>query len=175
MYLLLYVDDLILTGNRDYVLRSFISRLHSEFSFRDLGDLNYFLGLQVTRSDDELFLSQSKYAIEILKRVDLLDSKPVHTPLAANESFTSLGDPCQDITKYRSLVRELQYLTITHPDISYAVNQASQFLQAPTVHHMKLVKRILRYVKGTLAFGLTFSRPTHTSILGYLYADWARC
>lgn len=76
---------------------------------------------------------------------------------------------------YRSLVGALQYLTITRPDLSYAVNHVSQFLQSPTVSHFSAVKRILRYVKGTVNFGLTFSKSSDYSILGYSDADWARC
>nr|GEZ03421.1 hypothetical protein [Tanacetum cinerariifolium] len=89
----------------------------------DLGELNYFLGLEATRTSEGLFLSQSKYAHDILKRADLLDAKPIHMPLAANEILSTHGDKYTDPTSYRSLVGALQYLTITRPDISYAVNQ----------------------------------------------------
>lgn len=121
MYLLVYVDDLILTGNQDDVMQSFIHTLHKEFAIKDLGALNYFLGLEVTTSDAGLFLSQTKYAHDILHRAGLLDSKPTHTPLVAFETFHTTGQPFPDVTKYRSLVGALQYLTITRPDISYAV------------------------------------------------------
>ncbi|KAM0027867.1 putative RNA-directed DNA polymerase [Helianthus debilis subsp. tardiflorus] len=156
-------------------IHTFISRLNHEFAIKDLGDLNYFLGLEVAYTDTGLFLTQSKYARDILQRADLLDAKPVSTPLVSHESFTTDGTPCSDPTSYRSLVGALQYLTITRPDLSYAVNQVSQFLHAPTLDHFQAVKRILRYVKGTLSFGLTYSRPHTSSILGYSDADWARC
>ncbi|KAJ0781817.1 putative RNA-directed DNA polymerase [Helianthus annuus] len=175
MYLLVYVDDLILTGNDETAIATFISCLNHEFAIKDLGDLNYFLGLEVAYSDNGLFLHQSKYATDILRRADLLDSKPVATPLAPHESFISQGDPYHDPTLYRSLVGALQYLTITRPDLSYAVNQVCQFLHAPTVDHFQSVKRILRYVKGTLSFGLTFSRHHKPSLVGFSDADWARC
>lgn len=175
IYLLLYVDDLILTGNNETMLPSFTTRLHHEFAIKDLGDLNYFLGLEVSHTEDGLFLSQTKYAKDVLSRADLLDSKPVSTPLAVNELFTSDGPPFKDPTLSRSLVGALQYLTITRPDLSYAVNRASQFLHAPTTAHFQSVKRILRYLKGTIAFGLTFKRPISNSILGYSDADWSRC
>ncbi|KAK1425109.1 hypothetical protein QVD17_20454 [Tagetes erecta] len=175
MYLLVYVDDLILTGNDTHVLKAFITRLNREFAIKDLGKLNYFLGLEVTYTDNGLTLNQSKYAKDILERAQMLDAKPVPTPLAANVSFTSSGEPYSDPTRYRSIVGALQYLTITRPDISYAVNQVSQFLHAPTVLHFQEVKRILRYIKGTMNFGLNFSKPTHSSLIGYSDADWARC
>lgn len=164
-----------MTGNNATAISDFVVRLHNEFAIKDLGRLNYFLGLEVAHLDDGLFLTQTKYASDILKRSALFDSKPVHTPLAAHESFTTSGTPYHDPTYYRSLVGALQYLTITRPDLSYAVNQVSQFLHAPTVDHFQAVKRILRYVKGTLSFGLTFSRPRTSSIIGFSDADWARC
>ncbi|KAD3338470.1 hypothetical protein E3N88_06134 [Mikania micrantha] len=175
MYLLVYVDDLILTGNKPVMLSNFISRLHQEFAIKDLGSLNYFLGLEVMHTENGLFLSQAKYALDILTRAGLVDVKPVSTPLATTDAFTSDGTPYSNPTFYRSIVGALQYLTITRPDLAYAVNQACQFLHAPTDHHFQLVKRILRYVKGTLSHGLVFQRPKHTTILGYSDADWARC
>ncbi|GJW81891.1 retrovirus-related pol polyprotein from transposon TNT 1-94 [Tanacetum coccineum] len=145
------------------------------FAIKDLGGLSYFLGLEVSYTNDGLFLSQAKYATYVLTRAALLDSKPVSTPLAANEVFVTGGSLFANPTLYRSLVGALQYLTITRPDLSYAVNQASQFLHAPTDAHFQSVKRILRYVKGTITYGLIFLRPRSNSILGYSDADWARC
>ncbi|XP_022008603.1 uncharacterized mitochondrial protein AtMg00810-like [Helianthus annuus] len=137
-------------------MASFITHHNNEFAIKDLGDLNYFLGFEVTRTTNGLFLCQSKYADDILARVDLLDAKPVHTPLTANESFTLTGDHYHDPTTYRSLA--LQYLTITRPDVSY--------------DH---VKRILCYIKRTCAYGLTLTKLVCTTILGFSDVDWARC
>ncbi|XP_076913547.1 uncharacterized protein LOC143572213 [Bidens hawaiensis] len=92
IYLLVYVDDLILTGNDERIIGSFISRLNNEFAIKDLGDLNYFLGLEVAYTDEGIFLTQSKYASDILKRANLYDSKPVSTPLAPHESFVTTGE-----------------------------------------------------------------------------------
>ncbi|KAK9074370.1 hypothetical protein SSX86_006968 [Deinandra increscens subsp. villosa] len=175
LYLLVYVDDLILTGNQEDTIATFITKLHHEFAIKDLGNLSYFLGLEVISNTSGLFLSQTRYARDILERAKMLDAKPMATPLASNITFTTSGQPFEDPTLYRSLVGALQYLTITRPDISYAVNQVSQFLQAPTIAHFQSVKRILRYIKGTLDFGLTFSRSKSSNILGYSDADWARC
>ncbi|KAD5803270.1 hypothetical protein E3N88_14630 [Mikania micrantha] len=105
----------------------------------------------------------------------MLDAKPAYTPLSTNISFTSDGELYSDPTHYRSIVGALQYLTITRPDISYAVNQVSQFLHAPTRTHFQEVKRILRYIKGTLAFGISFTKPSDPSLIGFSDADWARC
>lgn len=147
MYLLVYVDDIILTDNHEPSVARFVSSLKHEFAIKDLGKLTYFLGLEVTYTPEGLCLTQSKYAHDTLSRASFLDSKPVGTPLATNDVFITDGTPFHDATLYRSYVGALQYLTITRPDLSYAVNQASQFLHAPTDHHFSLVKRILRYAK----------------------------
>lgn len=111
----------------------------------------------------------------IFFRASLLDAKPMVTPLAINNGFLSLGTHYSDPTHYRSLVGLLQYLTITKPDLSYVVNQTSQFLHSPIVLHFQMVKWILIYVEGTISHGLHFSYPTKTTLVGYSDADWARC
>lgn len=140
LYLLVYVDDIILTGNDPAIIRTFISRLNNEFATKDLGTLSYFLGLEALYTDDGLFLTQANYAHDILTRVGLLDAKPTTTPLSPTDQFLTAGNLYSDPTLYRSLVGALQYLTITRPDLSYAVNQVSQFLQAPTDDHFQAVK-----------------------------------
>jgi hypothetical protein len=168
--LLLYVDDIIITGNTSSLLHSFTCKLHSEFATKDLGSLSYFLGLKATSTTDGLFISQLKYARDILTRAQLLDSKPIHTPMIVSQHLSSDGSLFSDPTLYRSLVGALQYLTITRPDITHAVNSVSQFLHSPTNDHFLAVKRILRYVKGTLHFGLTF-RPSATPTTLIAYSD----
>ncbi|XP_071696718.1 uncharacterized mitochondrial protein AtMg00810-like [Rutidosis leptorrhynchoides] len=147
----LYVDDISLTCNNASLVRHFITRLNKEFQIRDLGKLNYFLELEVSYHDSGIFLSQSKYAYDILTRARLLDVKPSATTLSTSTYFTSQGVLFDNPTQYRSLVGALQYLTITRPDISYAVNQ------------------------GTLSYGLSFSHASSPNILGYSDADWTRC
>lgn len=124
------------------------------------------MGLEVLYTSSGLFLSQSKYAYDILDRAKLLDCKPVATPLASATQLSTLGTAYSDPTVYRSLVGALQYLTITRPDLSYAVNQVSQFLHSPTQDHFQAVKRILRYVKGTLSYGLSFNHSPKPSLVG---------
>jgi hypothetical protein len=175
LYLLVYVDDLILTGNNKTILDAFITSLQKEFAIKDLGKLNYFLGLEVTHTATGLVLSQTKYAHDILERASMLGSKSMPTPLSPNISLSKEGELFPDPTFYRSIVGALQYLTITRPDISYAVNQVSQFLQSPTTAHFQCVKRILRYIKGTISYGLTFSSLSSPTLVGYSDADWARC
>nr|KYP53000.1 Retrovirus-related Pol polyprotein from transposon TNT 1-94 [Cajanus cajan] len=175
LYLLVYVDDIILTGSDPPFLTQFIARLNAEFAIKYLGKLGYFLGLEITYTADGLFLGQAKYAHDLLSRAMMLEAKPVSTPLAAGFHLVSDGVAYSDPTQYRSLVGALQYLTITRPDLSYAVNTVSQFLQAPTIDHFQTVKCILCYVCGTQHFGLTFRSSPSPAVLGYSDADWARC
>lgn len=162
------MDDIIINGNNSSLLRWFIDRTHLEFAIKNLGQLNYFLNLEVSYTNNGLFVGQTKYAHDILDRVKLVDSKLIATPLVPRESLVSSGAPFKDPTLYKSIVGALQYLTITHLDLSYAANQVSQFLHSPTVDHFVVVKQILRYVKGTLHFGLSFACAQSLVLLAIL-------
>ncbi|XP_006596677.1 uncharacterized mitochondrial protein AtMg00810-like [Glycine max] len=137
LYLLVYVDDIILTGSNHFAIQTILAKIRAEFAIKDLGRLSYFLGLEVHYGANDIFLSQSKYAHDILDRAKVLDAKPIAMPLASGIQLTSTGDPFPDPTLYCSLVGALQYLTITRPDLSYVVNSVSQFLQAPTTDHFQ--------------------------------------
>nr|GEU69589.1 ribonuclease H-like domain-containing protein [Tanacetum cinerariifolium] len=122
-YLLLYVDDIVLTTSSDTLLRRIIASLHQEFSMTDLGSLNYFLGIYVTRDSSRMFLSQKKYAIEILERAHMVNCNPSQTPIYNESKLENDGDSVSDPTLYQSLVGYLLYLTFTRLNISYAVQQ----------------------------------------------------
>ncbi|GJR75692.1 ribonuclease H-like domain-containing protein [Tanacetum coccineum] len=124
-YLLLYVDDIVLTASSSILLQRVIGSLHAEFSMTDLGPLNYFLGISVTRNTSGMFLSQSKYATKVLERANMLAYNPCRTPVDTDTKLAADGDPVSDPTLYRSLAGALQYLTFTRPDISYAVQQGA--------------------------------------------------
>ncbi|XP_034676416.1 uncharacterized mitochondrial protein AtMg00810-like [Vitis riparia] len=144
------------------------------FATGDLGPLSYFLGLEATTTFGDLFISKLKYARDILTRAQLLNNKPIHTPLVVSQHLSADGPLFSDPTLYRSLIGTLQYLTITRPDISHVVNSVSQFLHSPTEDHFLDVKHILRYVKGTLHFGLTFHPSAAPSdLVAYSEIDWA--
>ncbi|XP_031272317.1 uncharacterized protein LOC116130754 [Pistacia vera] len=176
IYLLLYVNDIIITGNNSSLIHRFTYKLNSEFATKDLGPLSYFLGLEASTTTDGLFISQLKYARDILTRAQLLDSKPVHSLMVVSQHLSVEGPLFSNPTFYRSLVGALQYLTITRPDIAHAVNYVCQFLQAPIADNFLTVKRILRYIKGTLHFGITFhSSATPSALIAYSDADWAGC
>jgi hypothetical protein len=139
----------------------------------DLGLLHYFLGLQITYLPDGLFISQSKYAKDIIDKAGMSDCNPSITPCVPySKLLKHEGDPFTDVKTYRSLVGCLQYLTFTRPDIAYSVNTVCQFMQAPTDLHFLAVKRILRYIKGTLEYGVTF-RPAPMELRAYTDSDWA--
>jgi len=175
IYLLLYVDDIIITGSNMALIDTFIRKLRHEFSMKDLDTLNYFLGLEVTHSATGIFLSQLKYTRDLLLQVDLLDSKPVGTLMIVSQHLTTDGNPFHSPTTYRSLVGALQYLTIIRPVITHAVNSISQFMHVPSEHHFQVVKKSLRYVKGTLHFTLKITPSTTFSISAFSDADWACC
>ena len=125
---------------------------------KDLGHLSYLLRLEITHSRDGLYITQAKYASKLLSRAGLTDSKTIDTPVELNAHLTpSEEKPLSNPSLYKRLVDSLVYLTVTRPDISYAVHQVSQYLFAPRSTHYAAVLRILRYLKGTLFHGLFYS------------------
>ncbi|GJR02821.1 ribonuclease H-like domain-containing protein [Tanacetum coccineum] len=174
-YLLLYVDDIVLTASFEILLQQIIRSLHQEFAMTDLGPLNYFLGISVTRDSSGLFLSQKKYVVEILDRAHMVNCNPSRTPIDTESKLGSDGDPVSDPTLYRSLAGSLQYLTFTRPDISYAVQQVCLYMHDPREPHFSALKRILRYVCGTLDYELQLFSSSTTDLVAYSDADWAGC
>lgn len=175
-YLLLYVDDIILTGSSKNLLDKITSSLKMEYPMTDMGRLSYFLGVKVEHNKQGLFLSQRNYATDIIARAGMSDCKPVSTPsdvqkkLAAEE-----GDQIENPTQYRSLAGALQYLTFTRPDIAYAVQQVCLFMHDPRQVHMSALKRIIRYIQGTLGHGLQMYKSKQRTLTAYSDADWAGC
>ncbi|GAU48004.1 hypothetical protein TSUD_404810 [Trifolium subterraneum] len=175
-YILLYVDDIILITSSQDLRQSIMALLASEFAMKDLGPLSYFLGIAVTRHAGGLFLSQSTYAGEIIARAGMASCKPSATPVDTKQKLsTSAGTPYDDPTLYRSLAGALQYLTFTRPDISYVVQQVCLHMHAPCTGHMFALKRILRYVQGTLHYGLHLSPSPIEKLISYTDADWGGC
>ncbi|XP_026428298.1 uncharacterized protein LOC113324190 [Papaver somniferum] len=176
MILLLYVDDIILTGNSDVAMDKLVQALSVEFAMRQLGDLSYFLGIEAHRNENSLALTQKKYNLELLKKTNMLDCKPCSTPVV-KESRASIHDGVllENAAEYRTIVGSLQYLTNTIPDISFGVNYVSQFMHAPTDVHYHLVKRILRYLKGTVGVGITLHKGDISTVRAYTDSDWDGC
>ena len=166
IYLLVYVDDIIITGNNSSVVQNFMSLLFARFSLKDLGPLTYFLGVEVLSHPLDLILSHQRYIADLLARAAMTDTRPISTPLSTSptlslQSGISLSDP----SAFRNIVYSLQYLTLTRPDVAYAVNKLSQYMHRPTV------KRILRYLCDTIDHEILLHRrsphfnymPTRTS------------
>jgi hypothetical protein len=174
IYLLVYVDDIVITSSSTTVITALLQDLGSYFALEDLGALHYFLGIQVSWSRDGLILSQERYAAELLQKAGMLHCKPVKTPLVTAEKlFVASGTTLinEEATRYRSIVGGLQYLTLTRPDLSFAVNRVCQFLHASTEIHMAAVKRILHYVQGTLGTGLKFHKTSTLAPSAFSDAD----
>ncbi|GKE86321.1 ribonuclease H-like domain-containing protein [Tanacetum coccineum] len=167
-YLLVYVDDIKL-------LQRIISLLHVEFAMTDLGPLNYFLGISATRTTSGIFLSQTKYAIEILERAQMLNCNPCMTPVDIEKKLGHEGSLVTDPTLYRSLAGALQYLTFTRPNLSYAVQQLCLYMHDPREPHLNAMKRVLRYLRGTTNLGLQLFWSTTSQLIAYSVADWAGC
>ncbi|KAJ9540774.1 hypothetical protein OSB04_027280 [Centaurea solstitialis] len=171
--LLLYVDDMIITGDDSNGIASLKQSLSSSFEMKDLGDLHYFLGLEVLSDASGIYLCQAKYVSDLLSKAGLSDNKVASTPLEHNLHLApNAGTPLQDPTRYRQLVGSLVYLTVTRPDIAYAVHTVSQFMAAPCSDHYAAVLRILRYLKGTMFHGLHFSSKSSLLLRGFSDADW---
>lgn len=175
-YLLPYVDDIILTTSSDALRKSIISLLNSEFAMKDLGHLNYFLGIAVTRHKHGLFLTQKKYVEDILSRVDKSSCKTCPTPVDTKPKMSAAHSvPYEDPSLYRSLAGALQYLTFTRPNISYAVQQVCLFMHNPMDTHMHALRMILRYIQGTKHYGLHLYPSFTTSLLSYTNSNWSGC
>lgn len=171
--LLLYVDDIILTGSCSLVINKLITQLQFEFSLKDLGSLHYFLGVEVKYVPDGLFLSQEKYLKDIIHRAGMDECKPSATPVAVKSSSSPTNNgPFHDPTLYKSLVGSLQYLTITRPEITFAVNSTCQAMHRPSNADYSSVKRIIRYLKSTIYSGLHY-RKSPLVLQAFSDSDWA--
>ncbi|PKU80641.1 Retrovirus-related Pol polyprotein from transposon TNT 1-94 [Dendrobium catenatum] len=173
LYLLIYVDDILFMGNDSGYASKLLHDLQQQFSVKNLGTLHTFLGLQVIHSSDKIFLHQQNYARSILNRAGMTDCHPLQTPtvLKTDTSAEALL-PFSDPQFYRSIAGSLQYLTLTRPDIAFAVNQACQHMHHPLNLHFQILKRILRYLNGTLHYGLPILRGD-MKLTAYSDADWA--
>ena len=139
---------------------------------KDLGYLRYFLDIEVAYSPRGYLLSQSKYVADILERARQTDNKTIDTPIQVNARYSSSdGLPLIDLTLYRTIIGSLVYLTITHPDISYAIHVVSQFVTFPTTVHWTAVLRILRYLWGTVLQSLLLSSTSSLELRAYFDAD----
>nr|GEY64037.1 putative RNA-directed DNA polymerase [Tanacetum cinerariifolium] len=172
--LIIYVDDMIITGNDEPEIKKLKEGLFTEFEMKDLGRLKYFLGIEVLRSQQGIFICQKKYVLDLLAETGMLDCKPAETPMVANQKLYMEPDAeLADKGRYQRMVGKLIYLSHTRPDIAYSVGVVSQFMHQPQKAHMDAVERIIEYLKGTPGHGVLFKSNGHLDIQVYTDADWA--
>lgn len=157
--MLVYVDDIVLTGNNSKFLDQIVEQLGATFSIRDLGQLSYFLGVQVACNSDGLQLSQEQYINNLLDKAGMRTCKPLHTLMATIVKLFKNDSPAfSDPTLYRHVVGALQYLTLTRPDIDFVVKKVCQFMQSPSQNQWIAVKRVLHYLQHTKKLSFFISR-----------------
>ncbi|XP_031280328.1 uncharacterized protein LOC116138799 [Pistacia vera] len=170
----LYVDDLLITGSISSQLDEFKKVMHSEFKMSDLGEMPYFLGMEINQASCRIFVNQRKYANEVLKKFGMDKCKPVDTPLVANQKLSKEDGVVRiDEGLYRSLIGCLLYLTATKLDLMYATSLLSRFMSNPSEIHLRVAKRVVRYIKGIPEFGVWFKRFEDFQLVRYSDSDWA--
>lgn len=170
----LYVDDLIFTGNAECMFNEFKRSMMVEFDMTDLGKMSYFLGIKVLQRPDGIFISQKKYAHEVLERFTMAQCNPVHNPIVPGFKLMRDEDGVRvDGTLYKQIVGSLMYLTATRPDMMFVVSLLSRYMERPTELHLQAAKRALRYLKGTLDFGLFYKKEGNEKLIGYTDSDYA--
>jgi hypothetical protein len=173
LFILIYVDDILVTGTHGSVITSLLAKLRSDFALKELGKLSYFLGIQVQRDTSSIHLQQSKSIMDLLHKAHMVGAKASRSPCVSGSKLSSLdGTPLENVTEYRQLVGGLQYCTLTRPEIAYFVNQLCQHLHSPTSTHWTALKRVLRYLKGSVDHGLFYSKGS-LSLHAYCDSDWA--
>ncbi|KAL9840866.1 putative RNA-directed DNA polymerase [Arabidopsis thaliana] len=149
--------------------------LHNLFKLRDLGDLKYFLGLEIARTEAGISLCQRKYALELLASTGMINCKPVSVPMVPNLKLMKADGELEDREHYRRIVGKLMYLTITRPDITFAVNKLCQFSYAPRTAHLQAAHRVLQYIKGTVGQDLFYSASSDLTLKELSNSDWTSC
>ena len=171
--LIVYIDDMVVTGNDPDERKALQSHLSSEFKMKDLNHLKYFLGIEVSRSDKGIFLSPRKYALHFLQETSMSACQPADTLVEEGLKLCVDQVPV-DTRRYQRLVRKLMYLSHTRPDLAYALSIVSQFMHNPGEQHMNAVMRILRYLKSAPGKGILFTKNVDCqSVDAYSDADWA--
>ncbi len=171
--IIIHVDDLIITGDSDVYIFDLKKLLKQKFEMKDLGELRYFLGIEVIQSPKGIWLLQRQYALNKLSEYGMTGCKPISIPLEQNVKLNAdEGNLVEDITMYKRIVGSLIYMTITRPDLSYVVEVVSQFMQTPRKPHLDAVRHILRYIKHTLQCGIFYETKSQLQIHGYMDANW---
>lgn len=170
----IYVDDIVFGSTSNTLVSEFTDIMQNEFEMNMSGKLTYFHGLQVQQLKDGMFLSQTKYAKDLVSKFGLESAKPVTNPMSTTTKLhKDLTRNDVDHTLYRSMIGSLLYLTASRPNLSFSVGVCARFQSCPKESHLLDVKRIIRYVSGTLQYGIYYSSDSNIEIAGYSDADWA--
>ncbi|XP_070031802.1 uncharacterized mitochondrial protein AtMg00810-like [Nicotiana tomentosiformis] len=170
----LYVNNFIFTGNNPSLFEAFKKDMSREFEMMDVRLMSYYLGLEVKQMEDVIFISQESYIKEILKKFNMLDCNPVNTPMESGTKLSKFDEGEKvDPTFFKSLVGSLRYLICNRPDIFFAVGVISHFMEAPNSTHLKVSRKILRYLKGTINFGLFYSSSSDFNPVRFCDSDYA--
>ena len=172
----IYVDDIIFGATNDSLCKKFSDLMQSEFEMSMMGELTFFLGLQIKQLDDGIYVHQSKYCRELLKRFGMDSCKSASTPMgtACYLDKDEAGKRIE-VTKYRGIIGSLLYLTASRPDIMFSVCMCARFQADPKESHYTAVKRIMKYLKGTTNTGLWYPRDALLKLVGYSDSDFAGC
>ncbi|CAH9101308.1 unnamed protein product [Cuscuta epithymum] len=176
MLIQIYVDDIIFASSNPNFCKKFSNLMHTKFEMSMMGELNFFLGLQIKQMPDRIFINQSKYIHDMLKRFKMDNKSTMKTPMSPSQKLDSdpAGKPV-DATNYRAIIGSLLYLTSSRPDIVFATCLCARFQANPKESHLNAVGRILRYLKGTVNLGLWYPKESGFYLVGYSDADFAGC
>ena len=170
------MDDIVFGSTIDHLAHEFSEEMKREFEMSMVGELNYFLGLQVKQRKDGIFISQEKYAKNLVKRLGLDSKKHTSAPMSSSAKLSRDAVGVEvDPTLYRSMISSLLYLTASRPDIAFSVGLCARFQAAPKESYLIAVKRIIRYINGTSDYGIWYSRDSNECLARYLDANWAKC
>ncbi|GJV38400.1 uncharacterized mitochondrial protein-like protein [Tanacetum coccineum] len=169
-----YVDDIIFGSTKKSLCTEFEKMMHKKFQMSSMGELTFFLGLQVKQKEDGIFISQDKYVTEILKKFGFTDVKTASTPMETQKLLLKDEDGEEvDVHLYRSMIGSLMYLTSSRPDIMFAVCACARYQVNPKVSHLHAVKRIFRYLKGQPKLGLWYPKDSPFDLVAYTDSDYA--
>ena len=172
----IYVDDIIFGSTNKKLCERFVKLMQSKFEMSMMRELTFFLGLQVKQSTEGIFINQSKYTKDLLKRYGMESASPMKTPISpATKLDKDEQGKSTDSTQYRGMIGSLLYLTASRPDIIFEICICSRFQANPKESHLIAVKRIFRYLKGTPDLGLWYPKESPFDLIGYTDADYAGC
>jgi hypothetical protein len=171
-----YVDDIIFGSSNERLCEKFAKLMQARYEMSMMGELSFFLGLQISQRSEGIFICQTKYLKDLLKKYNLEDAASAKTPMATNTKLDAdkAGKPVE-ITSYRGMVGSLLYLTASRPDIMFATGLCARFQADPRESHLVAIKRIFRYLKGTPNLGIWYPRDTGFNLIGYSDSDYAGC